>query len=107
MIGPDAVEDQSVPRRMAETALAREPKVAWRHYLLGLAHFREGRCERAVEDLTRSLELGADWPAASLNFPVLAMAYHTLGQNKPAASVAGAGTRQEHGSTRGDKVGAP
>ena len=105
MIGPDAVEDPSVPRRMAEAALARDPKVAWRHYVLGLAHFREGRYERAVEDLTRSLELGADWAAAPLNFPVLAMAYHALGQNKPARQWLERAHGRPAGSTRGDEVG--
>ena len=71
--------DPSAPRRLAEAALAREPKSAWLHYLLGLAHFREGRLERALEDLSRSLELSDGWSAAPLNYPVLAMAHHRLG----------------------------
>ena len=84
LVGPDAVDDPSVPRRLAETALAREPGAPWLHYVLGLADFRAGRYEAAVEHLGESLKSGADWAAAPLNYPVLAMAYHRLGRKDEA-----------------------
>ena len=67
LVGPDAVDDPSVPRRLAETALSREPGLPWLHYFLGLADFRAGRYERAVEHLRESMKLGSGWTAAPVN----------------------------------------
>jgi hypothetical protein len=49
-----------------------------------LAAFRAGRYGRAVESTLKSLDLGANWLAASLNYPVLAMAHHRLGHRDEA-----------------------
>ncbi len=84
LIGPEGVADTSVPRRLAAAALAREPEAPWLHYILGLADFRAGRCEAAIEHLATSLGLGGGWAAAPLNHPVLAMAHHRLGQQDEA-----------------------
>jgi hypothetical protein len=84
LIGPDAVDDPSSPQRLAVTAVSREPNLPWWHYVLGLAEFRARRCERAVEHATKSIDLGARWPAAPLNYPVLAMAHHVLGHRAEA-----------------------
>jgi WD40 repeat protein len=78
LLARDAVDDPSVARRLAEAAVARDPKAVWWHYVLGLAEFRDGRYERAIESLEASLRLGTGWPARSLNFPVLAMAHQRL-----------------------------
>ncbi len=61
------------------TRSLRDPNLTWWHYVLGLARYREGQDERAIEDLAKSLRLGADWSAIALNYPVLAMAHHRLG----------------------------
>jgi hypothetical protein len=45
----------------------------------GLAHYRAGQYEQAVECLTKSMEAGTTWRAVALNWPVLAMAHHRLG----------------------------
>jgi WD40 repeat protein len=79
LIEPDAVADLSAPGRLVDTALSREPDKPWTHYFAGLAAFRAGRYERAVEQMMKSLDLGAGWAAAPLNYPVLAMAHHRLG----------------------------
>jgi eukaryotic-like serine/threonine-protein kinase len=84
LVGPDAVDDPSAPRRLAEIAVSRSPDAPWCQYVLGLAHFREGRNDRAVKSLTRSLELGDGWSGAPLNYPVLAMAHHRLGREDEA-----------------------
>jgi eukaryotic-like serine/threonine-protein kinase len=78
LIESDAVADLSDPQRLIETALSREPKTPWIHYEAGLAAFRAGRFDRAVECAMKSIDLGAGWEAAPLNYPVLAMAYHRL-----------------------------
>jgi hypothetical protein len=79
LIEPEAVADLSAPQQLIETALSREPKTPWIHYEVGLAAFRAGRHERAVEYAMNSIDLGAGWEAAPLNYPVLAMAHHRLG----------------------------
>ena len=67
LVGPDAVDDISLPRRWIEAALAREPRTPWLHYYLGLADFRAGLYEGAVEHLRESLKLGTGWAAAPVN----------------------------------------
>ena len=78
LVAPDAVLDPSVPLRLAETAVSQDPRAPWPYYVLGLAEFRAGRYEGAVERLEESLKLGTTWASAPLNYPVLAMAHHRL-----------------------------
>jgi WD40 repeat protein/tetratricopeptide (TPR) repeat protein len=84
LIGPDGMDDFSVPLRMAETAVSRDPNFAWNYYVLGLAHFRGGRYESSIASLEKSLQLGTTWAAAPLNYPVLAMAHQRLGHRDEA-----------------------
>ena len=79
LVAPGAVLDPLVPLRLAERANAQEPSVPWRIYVLGLAEYRAGRYNGAVERLEESLTLGTTWASAPLNYPVLAMAHHRLG----------------------------
>ena len=65
--------------RQAERIAALE-KVHWRLYLAGLAHYRAGQHDRAVERLNESLTLDPSWSARAINYPALAMAYHKLGK---------------------------
>jgi tetratricopeptide (TPR) repeat protein len=84
LVGPDAVDDISPPRRWVEAALALEPRTPWLHYYRGLADFRAGVYERAVEHLRESVKLGSGWAAAPVNYPVLAMSHHWLGNRDEA-----------------------
>ncbi len=78
------MDDLSLPRRWVDAALTREPGTPWLHYYRGLADFRAGLYEGAVEHLRESLKLGNGWAAAPVNLPVLAMAHHRLGNRNEA-----------------------
>jgi eukaryotic-like serine/threonine-protein kinase len=84
VIAPYAMVDFDTVSRLAESALSREPKAPWLHYVLGLAEFRAGRYVNAVKHLEDSLKFGPDWVAAPLNYPVLAMAHAHLGSQTEA-----------------------
>jgi len=79
LISPEALDDLSVPRRLAELAEDRQTRPHWWLYVQGLAHYRACQYEQAVECLTKSMEVGRTWKAVALNWPVLAMAHHRLG----------------------------
>jgi tetratricopeptide (TPR) repeat protein/serine/threonine protein kinase len=69
--------------QQAEKGVQRNRNV-WTYWALGRANFRAGEYEQAVSHLKRSLELDANWNGGGLTYPVLAMAYHHLGQGKKA-----------------------
>jgi tetratricopeptide (TPR) repeat protein len=99
LIGPKALDDLSVPRRLVELAAERQTKPYWWNYVQGLAHYRAGQYERAIECLNKSMELRPTWTAVALNWPVLAMAHHRLGH----AAEARRYLEKAH-DTRGDKA---
>lgn len=49
-------------------------------YVAGLAHYRAGAYERAIERFEQSLEENLDWQAREISLPALAMAYLRNGQ---------------------------
>ena len=53
-------------------------------YVLGAAHYRAGHYDRAVRACRRSLEEYPGWIGKVLNWPVLALAYHRLGNAEEA-----------------------
>ena len=57
-----------------------------RLYLLGLAHYRQGNFEKAVETLVASQADSIGWSHNSISNPALAMAYFKLGQLDQAQS---------------------
>jgi tetratricopeptide (TPR) repeat protein len=54
--------------------------VYWQLYIAGLAHYRAGQYDQAVDRLNASLAREPSWPARAINYPALAMAYHRLGK---------------------------
>jgi Flp pilus assembly protein TadD len=100
LIGPEALDDLSVPRRLMELAEDRQTRSHWWLYVQGLAHYRAGEYEQAIECLTKSMEAGSTWWwAVALNWPVLAMAHHRLGHADEARRY----LEKAH-DTRGDKA---
>jgi serine/threonine protein kinase/tetratricopeptide (TPR) repeat protein len=57
---------------------AQHADLAWHVYLQGLAHYRAGQYEQAVERLNEAF--ASNWPVRSITYPPLAMAYHRLGK---------------------------
>jgi serine/threonine protein kinase len=53
-------------------------------YLAGLAHYRAGRSEQAINRLRRSLSEDPGWPTREISYPVLALAYHRAGRAREA-----------------------
>ncbi len=84
LVGLDAVDDISLPRGWVEAALTRGPTTPWLLYYRGLADFRAGLYERAVEHLRESVKVGGGWAAAPVNYPVMAMSHLRLGNREEA-----------------------
>jgi tetratricopeptide (TPR) repeat protein len=81
---PDAMNDWSIPLRLAEPAVAKQPRVAWHLFTLGAAQYRAGKTEDAVESLKKSLESHPAWVGRGQNHAVLAMACQRLGRRDEA-----------------------
>ncbi len=60
------------------------PNDWFRLYVLGIAHYRAGQHEQAVQRLTESLTGGPEWPGRPMSYPALAMAQHRLGRTTEA-----------------------
>jgi eukaryotic-like serine/threonine-protein kinase len=69
-----AVDPGDLARR-AEEVVSRGP-INWHLYVAGIAHYRAGHYELAVQRLTESLKFVPNWKASPINYPVLAMALH-------------------------------
>jgi tetratricopeptide (TPR) repeat protein/tRNA A-37 threonylcarbamoyl transferase component Bud32 len=70
---------------LAENALrVPDPEIGRLLYIAGLAQFRAGHFEQAIERFAGSLATEKQSMPLALNYPVLAMAYHKLGRTKSA-----------------------
>ena len=78
-LAPKPVTDAAGLARRAEQVVASE-KVHWHLYVAGLAHYRAGQYDQAVERLRESATMDPNWNARAMNYPALAMAYHRLGK---------------------------
>jgi serine/threonine protein kinase/Flp pilus assembly protein TadD len=83
-LAPGAVADPFRAVELAKMALAKEPGAPWRLYDLGIALYRSGQYAEAVNRLRESTPPGSPRWARVLNWAVLAMAYHRLGQDDDA-----------------------
>jgi tetratricopeptide (TPR) repeat protein len=76
--------DQGRALQLAEKAAAGRMTLAVDHFVFGLALFRAGKFNQAINHAAIGLQLEPDWPARIMNLPVLAMAHHRLGHVKEA-----------------------
>jgi tetratricopeptide (TPR) repeat protein len=75
-LAPDAVSDRARVVRLAERAVQFLP-IPHHEHSLGLAHYRNGQFDRAIEHLNRSI--AGNWKANAANWLVLSMVHHRLG----------------------------
>jgi hypothetical protein len=54
-------------------------------YVCGMAHYRAGQMEQAIDRLERTRN-SQFWPAARIALPLLALAYHEAGREEDAAA---------------------
>jgi tetratricopeptide (TPR) repeat protein len=75
-LAPDMVPDPTRLVQLAERAVRADP-VPHNLHALGLAHYRAGQFDEAIEQMHRSIE--GNWNANAANWLVLAMAHQRLG----------------------------
>ncbi|MEX2137785.1 MAG: serine/threonine-protein kinase [Pirellulales bacterium] len=81
---PSSVTDWSVPVRLAELAVAKEPTVAWHLYTLAAAQYRAGDYAQAAKRAEESLKVHPTWIGRGQNFAVLALVCQRLGRHDDA-----------------------
>src|SRR5262249_37759351 len=54
--------------------------IPFHHYWKGIAHYRLGQYNEALEELQRARDTGRDWPARDLVYPIIAMTQFRLGR---------------------------
>jgi tetratricopeptide (TPR) repeat protein len=82
-LAPKSPTDPAEALLWIERETAKE-RNAWKVHVLGRAQLRAGRLEAAVRSCGESLEIEPTWPGRMLNWAVLAMAHHRLGQPREA-----------------------
>jgi tetratricopeptide (TPR) repeat protein len=84
VLGPNAIAEGAEPVRLAEQAVAAEPRNSWYLHVLGLAHYRAGQLEKARQRLQESLNADPNAPIRVLSWLVLAMVHQRLGRPEEA-----------------------
>jgi WD40 repeat protein/tetratricopeptide (TPR) repeat protein/serine/threonine protein kinase len=81
---PMRVPDPTEAVKRARRAQAAYPRTAWHLYILGMAHYRASHYKQAIRVLHESIDADSNWQSIGLDWFVLAMAHHRLGQKKEA-----------------------
>jgi tetratricopeptide (TPR) repeat protein len=80
VLAPGADADLDLLAKGIESLAGGDPRSWYDLYILGMAHYRAGQNDRAILRLRESLVVEPHWLPRLLSYPVLAMAYHRLGQ---------------------------
>ena len=78
---PGTAASNSRAITLAEAVATSSPDDALYLYVLGTANCRAGEYHDAIRRCHESLAVAPEWPAKGLNYPVLAIAHHHLGQD--------------------------
>ena len=79
MLEPGSGVDPADALRAAARAAEASPQLPWARYALGLAQYRARRDKDAILTLVSLRLAHGDWPQLPATWPVLAMAYHRVG----------------------------
>jgi tetratricopeptide (TPR) repeat protein len=79
-----ATIDTATATRLAEKAVAADPKVVWYVYALVAAQYRAGRHDEAIRTLEQSLDVDSAWLGRCQTYAVLAMACQKLDRHDEA-----------------------
>jgi tetratricopeptide (TPR) repeat protein len=87
LLMPDGLDEKLV-LELAERRLAMTPRPsghhAWSVHLVGLAHYRAGHYQRAIEWFDKGLKEDPNWEERVYHWLLLAMAHHRLGHAREA-----------------------
>ena len=83
-LAPGILTDTDWALSLVQGTVDRDPKAAWRLYILGLTDYRANQFDQAVRHLEESINVDPMWAASFLNWPVLAMAHRRLGHAQEA-----------------------
>lgn len=78
----DGIDKDSV--KLAEAVVTSHPRHGMFLYVLAVALCRAERYEEAIQRCQQSIQATPPWPAKALNYPILAIAHHALGQDAAA-----------------------
>jgi serine/threonine protein kinase/Flp pilus assembly protein TadD len=80
LLAPDAGVNRAPLLESTELLATSELRSGHTLYLLGIANYRAGQHEQAIQRLREAQAVNPDWAFRVLAYPVLAMAHHRLGQ---------------------------
>jgi tetratricopeptide (TPR) repeat protein len=83
-LGREAPADSQVALSLGREAVAGDPRNAWYLFALGMAHFRAGQHDEAIERLEESLDSHPAWVGRGQNYAALAMACQQRGRGDAA-----------------------
>jgi serine/threonine protein kinase/tetratricopeptide (TPR) repeat protein len=83
-LAPGSTPDPVQAVRLAELAVEAEPKWAHNLHTLGLAHYRAGQLDQAVQRFHEAIEVNPEWTGQVVNWLGLTLAYHRQGQTNEA-----------------------
>ena len=84
LLAPGGVVDLAVPLRLSELAVRANPRFGWYLHTRALADCRAGQFDQAIGWAQRSMEADPAWNAHIVNWLVLSMAHHRLGDAEEA-----------------------
>jgi tetratricopeptide (TPR) repeat protein len=87
VLGPDALGDPAEVVRLAELRLKTttvDIHQPWSRHVVGIAYFRAGQHQKAIDLLEAAIEADPDWGHQIWNWLVVAMAHHRLGHRDQA-----------------------
>jgi serine/threonine protein kinase/Flp pilus assembly protein TadD len=84
MLSPQGTDDPARLPRLAELELRRSLRDPWTYHVYAAALYRAGQFEQAIRVVETGLTVAPNWTGHFVNWPLLALAHHQLGQEDQA-----------------------